>query len=130
MERLRQQLETAHRALASLGAVPGLALPSVEARDIAIMRFIYTSEAVWKAAQLFLAEIEGRTANSPKAAVRASFEVGLLTAEQAEGALAMADDRNLAVHTYNEPLAEALGARVPHHGDILAAWLKAMAQRV
>lgn len=129
MERLRQQLEIAGKALDSLKAAAALLLAPIEKRDISVMRFIYTTEAIWKAAQLFLREVEGRTANSPKSAVRASFEVGLLDAAQAETALEMADDRNLAVHTYNEPLAEALAARLPAHAAVLDAWLAAMRSR-
>ena len=106
MERLNTQLAAASKALDSLSAVPSLSLPATEMRDVAIMRFIYTFEAVWKAARLLLLEVEGIEANSPKATVRESFRVGLLSEKEAEGALVMADDRNLTVHVYNEQLAD------------------------
>jgi hypothetical protein len=49
---------------------------------------------------------------------------------QAEQALAMADDRNLAAHTYNEGLAEAIFKRLPGHRAVLEAWLTAMKGRL
>lgn len=35
----------------------------------------------------------------------------------------MVDDRNLAAHTYDEKLADALVARLPGHATVLRAWL-------
>jgi nucleotidyltransferase substrate binding protein (TIGR01987 family) len=69
-------------------------------RDASIQRFEFTFEAVWKAAQLYLATVESLESGSPKSAIRACRQVGLLEDEQAR----MADDRNLTVHTYNEDL--------------------------
>ena len=104
------------------------ALDPIDRRDVGIMRFIYTFEAVWKATRLFLDLVEGRDENAPKSCIRAAFEVGLLTAAEAEAALAMTDDRNFTVHTYNERLAEALFARIPGHIEVLGGWLEAMRQ--
>jgi nucleotidyltransferase substrate binding protein (TIGR01987 family) len=101
-------------------------LPIIE-RDAAIMRFAYTFEAVWKAAQLYLYEREGIEVGSPKQSIRASRRVGLLTDEQAESALRMTDDRNLVVHIYREAVARDLEGRLPLHATTLAAWLGALA---
>ena len=68
---------------------------SVVERDAAIQRFEYSFEAVWKAAQLFLREIEGLEVGSPKAAARASFQTQLLAEDETRAALEMTDDRNL-----------------------------------
>ncbi len=51
MERLRQRLSLAEKALATLDEVKSLALPAAVERDITIMRFIYTFEACWRALQ-------------------------------------------------------------------------------
>ncbi len=67
---------------------------------------------------------------SPKAAVRSSRETGLLNPEEAEGALVMADDRNLTAHTYNERIAVAIFGRLPRHLATLEAWLRAMTARM
>jgi nucleotidyltransferase substrate binding protein (TIGR01987 family) len=125
-----QQLSAATRALDSLVAVSKLDVGSIERRDIAIMRFIYTFEAVWKASLFFLAEEHAIDASSPKSCIRASMQVGLLSPDEARAALEMANDRNLTVHVYNEPLAEALYARLPRHTEVLGAWLKAMNARI
>ncbi|MBI4229498.1 MAG: hypothetical protein HY608_01555 [Planctomycetes bacterium] len=47
----------------------------------------------------------------------------ILTDRQAAEALAMADDRNLTVHTYNEAVADAIASRLPGHANLLAAWV-------
>ncbi|MCA1899822.1 MAG: nucleotidyltransferase substrate binding protein [Chloroflexi bacterium] len=62
-------------------------------------------EATWKAAQNFLSEAEGLIVNSPKSAVRACWQAGLLNEENAQIALQMRETRNLTVLTYNETLA-------------------------
>ena len=69
---LRLQLLTeARRALASLEELARRRERSVIERDAAIMRFAYTFEAVWKAAQLYLYEHEGLEVGSPKQSIRA-----------------------------------------------------------
>jgi hypothetical protein len=95
MERLRERLEIARQALASLREVLHRPAASRIERDAAIQRFEYTVEAAWRAAQRYLDVIEGLSAGSPKAAVRLCREAGALTDEQAVVALEMMDDRNL-----------------------------------
>ena len=45
-------------------------------------------------------------------------------------ALAMVDDRNLTVHTYNEALARAIFARLAGHAEALGGWLDALEKTV
>jgi hypothetical protein len=49
MERLKERLDVARRALASLKELAALEQPSRIERDAAIQRFEYTCEALWKA---------------------------------------------------------------------------------
>ena len=70
MERLRQRLSLAEKALATLDEVESLALPAAVERDITIMRFIYTFEACWRALQRYLNLVEGVEAETPKACMR------------------------------------------------------------
>ena len=93
-------------------------------RDAAIQRFGYTFEAVWKAVQLYLREMEGLDLGSPKAVARASLEVGILDADETRLALIMADDRNLTVQTYNEGLAEEIAGRLSQHAAPLRQWVE------
>jgi hypothetical protein len=59
VERLSERLTEARRALASLEELARRRERSVIERDAAIMRFAYTFEAVWKAAQLFCTNTRG-----------------------------------------------------------------------
>lgn len=130
MERLKERLAVARRALGTLLEVLAVETPSPIERDAAIQRFEYTCEAVWKAAQRYLQEVEGLSLGSPKGSIRASRDVGLLTDEQTTRGLEMIDDRNLTVHTYNESLAEEIYYHLPAYAEFLAAWLTAMGERL
>jgi nucleotidyltransferase substrate binding protein (TIGR01987 family) len=98
-------------------------------RDAAIQRFEYSFEATWKAAQRFLYAFEGVDAGSPKSCVRASREAGLLSDTEPADALAMADDRNLTAHTYNEALARAIFSRLAQHLVLMERWIGEMSRR-
>ena len=126
MERLSERLAEAGRALAAFEELARRQERSIIERDAASMRFAYTFEAAWKAAQLYLYEREGLEVGSPKQSIRASRRVGLLTDEQAESALSMTDDRNLVIHVYREAVASDLETRLHLHAMTLAAWLGAM----
>ncbi len=130
MERLKQRLATARAALATLNELVSKPDRSRVERDAAIQRFEYTFEAVWKAAQLYLREVEGIEVGSPKRAARTALEVGLFDETHARQVLAMVDDRNLTVHTYNEQLAEEIGSRLSGHALLLQHWLDQMEARI
>ena len=123
MERLIERLATARAALATLNELVRKSVRSKVERDAATQRFEYTFEATWKAAQLYLREVEGLEVGSPKRAARAALQVGLFDAAHTRELLAMADDRNLTVHTYNEPLAEEIASRLSGHAQLLQHWL-------
>ena len=124
---MRQRLAIARHALATLQELTGKPKLSVVERDAALQRFEYTFEAVWKAVQLYLREIEGLDVGSPKAAARASLQSKLLDEHETRAALTMADDRNLTVHTYNEALAEEIASRLTKHAALLQTWLERLA---
>lgn len=124
MDRLSERLARADVALASFEELAGRAEASAVERDAAILRFQYSLECVWKAAQHRLREHEGLDAGSPKQVVRCCLDVGIFDAETAHRALALIDDRNLTVHTYDESLATALAARLPAHAALLRTWLQ------
>lgn len=129
MERLAERLATARQALGTLAEILELEKSKI-VRDASIQRFEYTFEALWKAAQAFLKQQEGVEAGSPKAVVRACYQGGLLSEEQARAAMQAVEDRNLSVHTYNEPLADAIYARLPDHTRLTEIWLNAMEERL
>lgn len=128
MDRLPGRLSLARRTQARLAELSDRSSVSEIERDAAIQRFEFSFEAAWKAAQLFLQEREGLDAPSPKAAIRASLQVGLLSEPDARLALAMADDRNLTVHTYNEELAKRVFADLDGYAGLIGRWIAAMAR--
>jgi nucleotidyltransferase substrate binding protein (TIGR01987 family) len=127
VDRLTQRFETARQALSTLDELVAKPDRSKVERDAAIQRFEYCFEAVWRTAQLYLREEEGLDLGSPKAVARASLQAGLLNDEETRRALAMADDRNLTVHTYNEVLANDIASRLEQHATLLHDWLDRMA---
>lgn len=130
MERVRERLTVARKALLTLRELTDKPKLTEIERDAAIQRFEYTFEAVWKAAQLYLNAVEGVTANSPKSAVRASWQTGLFGEKTAQTALRMVEARNLTVHTYNEKLARSVYRQITSYVDILQEWLESMEKNV
>lgn len=130
MERLRERIAIAKKALRSLEESVLPEAPNQIERDAAIQRFEYTVEAVWKAAQRYLQRVEGLSEGSPKGAIRRLREVGILEENLAAAALGMIDDRNLTVHTYNEALADQIYIRLPGHARLMKSWLSQMEKRI
>ncbi|GGJ06983.1 nucleotidyltransferase [Alicyclobacillus cellulosilyticus] len=129
MDRVREALMRAERALARLEEVLAADREDEIQRDASIQRFEFTFEAVWKAARHVLRQAEGIDVASPKGVIRACLQVGLLTAPETEQALAMADDRNLTSHTYDEALAGELYRRLPDHAALMRTWLTRLQTR-
>jgi len=128
MERLRQKVKSAKRALKTLQELLESETLTIVERDAAIQRFEYTFEALWKAGKAFLREIEGLEIGSPKGVIRGFLQVGLFTEEQTALALAMVDDRNLTSHTYNEGLAEQICEQLDNYAELMADWLSDMGE--
>ncbi|MDI6770749.1 MAG: HI0074 family nucleotidyltransferase substrate-binding subunit [Anaerolineales bacterium] len=129
MERVKERLKVARKALTTLQELADKPNFTVLERDAAIQRFEYTFEASWRAVQTFLYELEGVVANSPKSAVRASWQAGLLDEVSSQAALRMCEARNMTVHTYNEKLAQEIADQVPGFARLLDEWLSAMEKR-
>ena len=125
MDRLKERMDSATRALGSLEELTVLPHATKVERDASIQRFEFTCEALWKAIQLGLREQEGIEAASPKAITRAAHKVGLLDEAATRRALEMVDDRNRTVHTYNESVAQAIHEQLPGYARLLRDWLTA-----
>jgi hypothetical protein len=91
MERLKERIQIAQQALNTLNELVGKTQVSAVERDAAIQRFEYTFEATWKAVQRYLLIREGVDTGSPKAAIRASWQSGILDEEMARLGLNMVD---------------------------------------
>lgn len=88
-------------------------------RDGLIQRFEFCFELIWKCGKDYLREVEGIDAASPKKVIRCLREVGILTDEETEQFLNMADDRNLTAHTYDEDLAKIMELRIREYKKLL-----------
>jgi uncharacterized protein YutE (UPF0331/DUF86 family) len=123
------RLDEAEAALATLDEVVGDAARSLVERDGAILRMIYTFEAVWKACQQLLAEREGIDVASPNATIRAARRLGWLSDEDAQGAIRVGRDRNLAVHMYRGRIGAEIAEHLAAHAALLHRWLVALHAR-
>jgi len=130
MARLDERLADAAAALATLEELVNRDELSLAERDGAFFRFVYTFEAIWRAAALLLEEAEGVVIRStPKDVIRAARRAQLLTDEDAEEAIRMTDDRNQTVHMYKEELGDELAERLPQYTGVLHRWLNALRLR-
>ena len=130
MERLKERLSSARRALETLKELSGIEKVTVIQRDAAIQRFEYTFEAVWKAGRLYLKAIEGLDIGSPKGVIRACMKTGVFNEEQTAMALDMVDDGNQTSHTYNEDLAEKIYGRLENYVSVCEHWLKKVEEKI
>lgn len=119
MERLTRRIQTAQQSLNTLAEILPDKNASTVNRDATILRFQIASGAIWKLLQTFLKEVHGTDIGSPKQAYRAAIDVNILNEEQISIALAMVDDRNLATHTYDESLADAVSNRVDNYFTLM-----------
>ena len=129
MAGLERRLTEAGAALATLEEVVGRADQSLIERDGAILRLIYTFEAVWKACQQVLADREGVVVASPNSTIRAARRLGWLSDEDAQAAITIGRDRNLAVHMYRGEIGAEIARRLAAHAALLRRWLAALQAR-
>lgn len=123
MDRLAERLLLASKAHATLAEIVTKPV-TPETLDASIHRFEYKHEALWKAAALYLRDIHGLDAPSPKSVIRRSMEVGILSEEEAREAMTLVNDRNLTVHPYYEDLANEIYSRLPAHSALMQTWLR------
>ena len=129
MERIKERIAVARQAWKTLNSLLKRRRSKI-VRDAGIQRFEYTLEAVWKAGQEYLSEMERIQAASPTSVIRASNSTGILNRTQTRTCLKMALDRNLSVHTYNEDLANQMFARLPRYATVMDQWLRALQLRI
>ena len=129
MVRLATRLAEAEAALATLDEAVGKEPRSLMERDSAILRMIYTFEAMWKACQQLLAEHEDTEVASPNTSIRTARRLGWLSDEDAEAAMKIGRDRNLAVHMYRGQIGADIDERLSGHAAVLRRWLDALQKR-
>ena len=123
MAGVERRLAEAEAALATLDEAVTNASRSLVDRDSAILRLIYTFEAVWKACQQLLGEREDMEVASPNTAIRAARRLGWLSDDDAQAATRIGQDRNLAVHMYRGKIGAEIEDRLAGHAAVLRRWL-------
>jgi hypothetical protein len=126
MERLDRRLHEAGAALATLEELALKPDRTLVERDSAVLRLVYSFEAVWKACQKLLATLENVSAASPNATIRAARGLGWLSDEDARAAIKLGEERNLAVHMDREQVGEQIDQRLAVHAALLRRWLDAL----
>jgi hypothetical protein len=124
MAGLATRLAEAEAALATLDEAAGEAERSLIERDGAILRLIYTFEAIWKACPELLAERENVEVASPNATIRAARRLGWLSDEDAQAAMRVGRDRNLEVRMYRDRIGEEIAEHLAAHAAVLRRWLE------
>ena len=107
-ERLLADLESALERLSEALSAPKTDLN----RDASIQRFEFSFELFWKALKLE-AEDAGLRAFSPRDAMRAAFQIGLVA--DSPMPLQMLEDRNRTSHLYKAAMAEEVYERLPNY---------------
>ncbi len=129
MAGLERRLAEAEAALARLDEVVPNAGHSLIERDSAILRLIYSFEAVWKACQQLLGKHEGIEVASPNGTIRAARRLGWLSDDDAQAAIGFGRDRNLAVHMYRGEIGAEIARHLGAHADLLRRWLDVLRRR-
>jgi len=79
--------------------------------DATIQRFEFTYELLWKTLKIFLEDIHGIRAVSPRLVFKEAFALSVV--EQEDIFLEMMQSRNLLSHTYNEEQAAEIYRKCP-----------------
>jgi len=79
--------------------------------DATIQRFEFTYELMWKTLKIFLEDIHGIRAISPRLVFKEAYALSII--EQEDILLEMIQSRNLLSHTYNEEQAEQIYKKSP-----------------
>lgn len=80
-------------------------------RDASIQRFEFTYELLWKTLKVFLEEMHGVRAITPRQVFAESFAIDLI--EKEDVFLNMLEARNQLAHTYNEQKAKTIYEQLP-----------------
>jgi nucleotidyltransferase substrate binding protein (TIGR01987 family) len=96
-------------------------------RDASILRFEFTIELAWKSVQKVLRD-EQIICQSPKSCLQEAFNLEIIDDDQ--DWINMLEDRNLAVHSYDEELAKSIFKRLPRYVPLFDLLLKGLKMRL
>lgn len=81
--------------------------------DATIQRFEFTYELLWKTLKIFLEDIHGIRAGSPRLVFKEAYALSII--DQEDIFLEMIKSRNLLSHTYNEEQATDIYKKCPSY---------------
>ena len=76
-----------------------------------------------------LAALENVSAASPNATIRPARALGRLSDEDAQAAIKLGEERNLAVDMYRSQVGQQIEGRLAAHAALLRRWLDALQRR-
>lgn len=77
-----------------------------------VQKFEFCIELLWKSVKVYLFEINGIDAKSPKLVVKEYFNLGLCSYKEYETIMEMLDDRNILSHIYKKEQFEDIYTRI------------------
>lgn len=120
----RENLRRALDGLAGAIAIDAAAYPEF-VRDVIdsgrIQKFEYCVELFWKHVRSSLLAEGLDVPGSPKAAIKAGLERGVVVESEYQPALDMLADRNTCSHVYRQSMLPAILARLPAHCALMQA---------
>lgn len=87
-------------------------------------------ELLWKAARIFLFEIEGIDTLTPKSTAKDPFQTGYCSVEDYEQFITAINDRNILSHVYRQEMAESVRMRLSEHLRTMQKIEKAMREKL
>ena len=115
-DKYNRNLRNLEKALIQLGK----ALEEVESpivRDACLQRFEFSYELLWKTLKIFLEDIHGVRAVSPRQVFKEAFALSLI--EKEETFVEMIESRNTLSHTYSEEQAMKIYERCTDYLSVM-----------
>jgi hypothetical protein len=129
MERLDRRLAEAEAALAALDELAGKSKRTLVERDSAVLRPIYSYEAVWKACQKVLAALENVGAASPNATIRPpALSAGYRTRMRRRPSSSVKNATSRP-HMYRDQVGQQIEGHLAAHAALLRRWPEALQRR-
>ncbi|MBK5275029.1 MAG: nucleotidyltransferase substrate binding protein [Desulfuromonadales bacterium] len=95
-----------------------------------VQKFEFTVELLWKTIQVFLFEVDGVDAITPKSVAKEFVEAGHCDYEAYELLIRAINDRNQLSHIYRQEMAESIWKRLPEYVCLVEQIVRAMRSKI
>lgn len=106
---------------------PELVADSIKSGQI--QKFEFTVELLWKTVQVFLFEVDGVDAVTPKSVAKEFAEAGYCDYETYELFIRAINDRNQLSHIYRQEMAETIRKRLPEYVRVIKQIVSVMSSK-